>query len=169
MSVYVSVAAVLAAVGAVVFGVTRARAGRSAGAVRVAADVAFAASVVAVLSVTLEPMDADEHEVRLVPLDEILDAVTPPIDDGLLFESFSNVLLLLPFGAALALRGVRLGTAVVLGVAFAASVEVTQLLFVTGRTTSFDDVLLNTIGVFLGYRLVAHWVAFPDDGAEAGS
>jgi glycopeptide antibiotics resistance protein len=166
MSIFLPLIALLTALAALGFAVVRTH---SPAAVRAAADVALVASVVAILSLTLHAMDADDHEVRLVPLSEIVHVLTPSIDGGLLLESGLNVLLLMPFGAALRLRGVRLGTAVLVGLSLSVAVEVAQLLFVTGRTTSFDDLLLNTLGTFLGHRLVPRPIQALANTSEPGS
>ncbi len=121
-----------------------------------ASGVALLASVVAVLSLTLVPMDQADEDLELVPLSEIVDAVTPPFE-LLLVESVLNVLLFVPFGAALALRRLSLGRTVVAAVALSAAVELGQLLVVPGRTTSVDDLLLNTTGALVGHVLLSSW------------
>jgi glycopeptide antibiotics resistance protein len=115
-----------------------------------AANVALVASVVAVLSLTLAPGYAADKDLELVPLGEIVDALTPPFEP-LLAEVVLNVVLFVPFGAALALRRVSVGRTVLAAVALSATVELAQLLVVSGRTTSVDDVLLNTAGAWIGH------------------
>lgn len=77
-------------------------------------------------------------------------------DDGSLWQVIGNVLLLSPLGALLPLRLRRLRSlARVAATAFTASVlvEALQFLIHTGRVTSTDDVLLNTLGAALGAAL----------------
>jgi hypothetical protein len=74
----------------------------------------------------------------------------------LLLNTVGNVLLFLPFGAALCLRGCTTGRTVLSGVALSVGLEITQLV-VPGRTTSVDDVLLNTLGALLGHALLSRW------------
>ncbi|HEU4630909.1 MAG TPA: VanZ family protein, partial [Gemmatimonadaceae bacterium] len=67
-----------------------------------------------------------------------------------------NVLLFLPFGAALALRSTRLRTALALSLALTLLVESAQLWVVPGRDPTLSDVLANTLGGLLGYLIAAH-------------
>ena len=69
-----------------------------------------------------------------------------------------NVVLFAPLGAVLRARGAELGQATVRGLALSLAIELTQL-GIPGRTTSVDDVLLNTLGVVVGYLLAARWPA----------
>jgi glycopeptide antibiotics resistance protein len=121
-----------------------------------AANVALVASVVAVLSLTLAPGYAADEDLELVPFGEIADALTPPFEP-LLAEVVLNVLLFVPLGAALALRKVSVGRTVLAAVALSATVELAQLLVVSGRTTSVDDVLLNTAGAWIGHAGLSSW------------
>jgi glycopeptide antibiotics resistance protein len=119
-------------------------------------NAALAASVAAIALLTLFPVHRD-NEVRLRPFSDIGEALLGP-DVGLLVGSAVNVLLFLPFGAALRLRGFEIGLTAVLGLLVSGAVEGTQL-FVSGRTTSVDDLLLNTTGAVLGNALAALWLA----------
>jgi glycopeptide antibiotics resistance protein len=115
------------------------------------------ASLVAILAFTLVPLDAD-NELELVPLRDVVEAVGS--SDAmrvleLLVESAANVLLFTPLGIALGLRGVSTTKTAVLVLALSAAVEAAQLLVVPGRTTSVDDVVLNTLGAVLGHLLLA--------------
>ena len=121
-----------------------------------AANVALVASVVAVLSLTLAPGYTGDEDLELAPLGEIVDALTPPFEP-LLAEIILNVLLFVPLGAALALRGVSVGRTVLAAVALSATIELAQLLVVSGRTTSVDDVLLNTAGAWMGHAALSAW------------
>jgi glycopeptide antibiotics resistance protein len=92
--------------------------------------------------------------VHLTPLEDIIAAFTPPLRLSHLLGVAGNVVLFTPLGAVLRFGGLPLNKAVLAGVAFSTGIEVTQLLVPGGRTTSFDDVLLNVLGVVLG-----HWLA----------
>ena len=130
-----------------------------------ALDVALVASVAAILALTLIPMrhriTGGAHEVQLVPLGEIVGAIAA-LDKRLLLEEASNTLLFVPFGAALKLRGFAFGKTALAAFALSGAVEIAQLLFVSGRWTSVDDVVLNTLGAVLGYALVSLWVPLPE-------
>lgn len=114
-------------------------------------------SVAAIVVVTLAPVQQD-NDVQLRPFSEIGEALLEP-DLRLLLETAANVLLFLPFGAALRLRGLGIATVALLGLLVSAAIEGAQLLFVSGRTTSVDDLLLNTTGAVLGSALVSVWLA----------
>lgn len=152
MTSYVPVICVVAAAVAIAVAVA-ARARGRARLELLSVYVALAATVAATLSLTLAPMDASEHHVRLVPLSDLVEALTPP-DRRMLLEKAFNVVLFLPLGAALALRGLSLGRTVLVAIAFSTAVELVQAVFVTGRTTSFDDVVFNTLGAALGHALL---------------
>lgn len=122
-------------------------------------DLALVASVAAILSLTLVPMDAAEQDVRLVPLRDIVEASTPPVDTKLLAETVLNVVLFLPFGAALGARGLSIGTTVLAAFVLSVAVELAQWLVVSGRTTSVDDLLQNTLGALLGHVILSAWTA----------
>jgi glycopeptide antibiotics resistance protein len=119
-------------------------------------NAALVASVAAIAVLTLAPVQQD-NDVRLRPFSEIGEAFLEP-DLGLLLESAANVLLFVPFGAALRLRGLGIGTTALLGLLVSAAIEGAQLLFVSGRTTSVDDLLLNTTGAVLGSAVLSLWL-----------
>jgi glycopeptide antibiotics resistance protein len=136
----------------------------------VAIDVALVSSVVSILALTLNPIThrvtGGAHELQFVPIRDIVESLKVR-DKRLMLEEASNILLFLPLGAALRLRGFAIGKSALIAFALSGTVEVAQLLFVSGRTTSVDDVLLNTAGAGLGYALLSLWV--PPRGALAGS
>ena len=117
-------------------------------------DLAFIASLAAIAAVTFVPSHGGY--VNLQPFDDIVAAFTPPLVPSLLLGVTGNVIIFAPLGAVLWRRGLPLTKAVLVGVGFSVGIEVTQLI-VPGRTTSFDDVLLNTLGVALGHSIAAGW------------
>ena len=125
--------------------------------------LALVASVVAILGLTLVPIDSADEDLQLLPFSHIVDALTPPVGTELV-EMVLNVLLFLPFGAALSLRRISIGVTILVAAALSATVELAQLLVISGRTTSVDDVLLNTIGALLGHVTVSAWTAREDAG-----
>lgn len=70
-------------------------------------------------------------------------------------DLINNVLLFVPFGAALAAGGWRGALPVVIGAAFSSTIELSQLALAPGRYPSFGDVLANSAGSALGGLLVA--------------
>lgn len=116
-------------------------------------NLVLVASVTAIVVVTLLPAPGD-NVVRLWPFDDIGEAFLEP-DRVLLLETAANILLFVPFGAALSLRGFAIGKTALSGLLLSAIVESAQLLFISGRTTSLDDLLLNTVGAMVGYAVLA--------------
>ena len=116
--------------------------------------MALVASVAAIALVTLLPVESGS-EVRLRPFSEIREAFEP--DTGLLIGSILNVLLFVPFGAALCASGLSIRATAVIGLLTSGVVEGAQWAFISGRTTSTDDVLLNTLGALIGYALLSRW------------
>lgn len=122
-------------------------------------DLALFASVAAIIAVTFVPTHGG-LDVHLAPLKEIIDAFTPPLRLTHLLGVAGNVFLFVPLGAVLRLRGLPFKEAVLAGVVLSTGIEVTQLL-VPGRTTSFDDVFLNALGVVLGHSVAARSLFAP--------
>ena len=114
--------------------------------------LALAAALVLIAVVTLSPRGGSTR-VELMPLADLREAVGAR-DLALLLKSFANVLLFVPLGATLGLCDVSLRAALLAGVALSGAVEVAQFVLVPGRTTSVDDIVLNTVGALLGYLLV---------------
>lgn len=92
----------------------------------------------------------------LVPLRSIanqLASSTPPAHKA--YEIIGNSLLLVPFGAILAivLPRHRWGIVVAASAALAIGIELMQWALPIGRVVDIDDVLLNSLGSLLGYWL----------------
>jgi VanZ family protein len=132
-------------------------AGRHGGSRPISLDVALVACVTATLVLTLSPID-DATEIQLLPFSDVVEALLPPVDPARLLTETANILLFVPLGAVLGLRGYRLGTTAAIGLALSAAVEFAQLLLVSGRTTSVDDLLLNTLGAVLGSLALSRWL-----------
>ena len=122
-----------------------------------ASNAALVATVALILLVTLTPTHA-HNEVHLRPWQDLVGAFEPTLNLQRLFGVIGNVVLFAPLGAVLRARGAELGQATVRGLALSLAIELTQL-GIPGRTTSVDDVLLNTLGVVVGYLLAARWPA----------
>ena len=120
-------------------------------------DVALLASIAGILTLTLNPSE-ERNEIQLIPFRDIFTALTGAADNTLLLAAAANVLLFIPFGAALNLRGLSLNRTILGAFALTLCVEGAQLLFVSGRTTSVEDLILNTLGAMLGHALLRHWV-----------
>jgi glycopeptide antibiotics resistance protein len=160
VSIYVAFLALFVSGAALVIAVTaRTRARETRARFQtVASNVALVSSVAAIVALTLTPIrhriTGGAHEVQLLPLGDIVESIRAP-DTGLLLEEASNMLLFVPLGAALKLRGFGIVMTALTAMTLSGSVEIVQLLLVSGRTTSVDDVLLNTLGAVLGCALVS--------------
>ncbi len=119
-------------------------------------DLALVASVAGIVTLTLNPKSV-HNGVQLVPFREVIHAFETPVDWSTLLATVANVVLFMPLGAALNMRRLTLGKTALLALALTICVEGAQLLFVSGRTTSVDDVVLNTLGAVLGHALLLGW------------
>lgn len=88
----------------------------------------------------------------------LLDGVSVSVqlfEDGLKPVALLNIALFVPYGfcSPLAFRRLRRhwGYGLLIGAALSAGVEILQLF--VGRYAQLDDVMMNTIGAFLGYAL----------------
>lgn len=70
-----------------------------------------------------------------------------------LAEAFLNVILFIPFGAALRSLSVRLPLAVPLGFVLSLAVELLQRFVIPGREGELQDLIANTLGALLGWLL----------------
>ena len=99
-----------------------------------------------------------DGKVEVSELNDVTEAFrqsdTPFLLDFLL-EAIANVLLFVPFGAALRMRGYSIAKTAGYGLLLAATVEGAQWLLIPGRTTSLDDVLLNSLGAVAGHALLS--------------
>ena len=109
-----------------------------------------------VAALTLTPIRGD-GVIEVSELGDILEALSESDTQfllGFLLEAAANILLFVPFGAALSLRGLSIGKAAGYGLVLSAAVEGAQWLLIPGRTTSLDDVVLNTLGAVMGHALL---------------
>lgn len=124
---------------------------RSAGEIGIAFSL-FAISIVGLWSYRI----AAPRTLSLIPLH---DFIRPP--DGSAWSStahftFANILLFLPLGVSVQLRfrDLSLGKITLGAAGLATLIEAWQWVFGTGRVTSTDDVLFNTLGAVLGALIV---------------
>ena len=67
----------------------------------------------------------------------------------------ANIALFMPFGAAMAWRGVRLARTAALGVFLSALAETLQFVGGQGRIAQLEDVIYNTLGTGAGWTVAA--------------
>jgi len=153
--------------------VWRARRGRMLLAVRLAtADALLVASVLVILRVTLPSTQPGDGlgSWTWMPFEDLIRAW--PLDWAraiILDQMAANVLLFVPFGLALTLRGwhVPLWRVAMVSAALSVGIELTQGLAGNGRAADITDVLMNTLGGICGWvlgrallvvmRAVVHW------------
>ncbi len=92
-------------------------------------------------------------------------------DDGLLPENLSadfgrNILLFLPLGFMLAVRGMRLGHAIIAGFLISSGIELLQVM-IPGRDPSLLDVCANSLGA-AARRAALAWPTCLEQGARVG-
>jgi glycopeptide antibiotics resistance protein len=118
-------------------------------------NLSLFASVVLIASLTLTPIGGD-NVIEVSELGDVVEAFSESDTQFLmdfLLEAAANILLFVPLGAALSLRGLSIGKTAGYGFLLSVAVEGLQWLVIPGRTTSLDDVLLNTLGAVLGHAL----------------
>jgi len=130
---------------------------------RTAHELLVMLSVVTILVLTLRPGTVDrDPSWQLMPFGDLLAALPDP---GLirlaLADIVTNILLFAPLGASIALRWPALPTRRVVksAAAFSIAIELTQGLLAAGRTAQSTDVLMNTLGAWLGWVLVRRVLA----------
>jgi|SRR5919198_5462516 glycopeptide antibiotics resistance protein len=116
--------------------------------------------VVAIAVMTLRP----GHEVepgtnwQFIPFQDLIDSFRdgPASIRLAIADIIANVLLFLPFGAALVVRwpDLRLSRIVLVGAVFSAIVETIQGVVDIGRTAQLTDVLMNVVGTGVGWWLL---------------
>ena len=87
-------------------------------------------------------------------------------DPKWLADAISNVALFIPLGVALALLGVRVSRAVLIGSLLSLAIEMSQAAGIPGgRTAELSDLLTNTTGAFAGAWVVAEhrWLYAPGE------
>jgi glycopeptide antibiotics resistance protein len=124
-------------------------------------DLVLAITFVAILVLTLRDgrVGQPTGSWDVVPFDDLGAALRSGSLRAISFalvDVVTNVILFVPFGAAVALRWPALGEAKAAAVAFALSfgVELVQFLLPLGRTAQTTDVIMNTFGGWLGWLLV---------------
>jgi glycopeptide antibiotics resistance protein len=133
-------------------------------------DGAVVASLVTVLAFTVRPgqgIEAGSVMVNFVPFRDLVHSLdlSPFYQRLALGNLAGNILLFVPWGAALALRYRALGVLAVLGICAGLStgIEAWQGISATGRNVDITDVLMNTFGGVLGFGVVRALRSHPTD------
>lgn len=127
-----------------------------------ALDVGILLVLAEVLALTTKPIhNSDASSLHLMPGSDI---VTEFTGRGSLWQIAGNLLLLAPLGVLVPLRVPALrsiGRITALAFVVSVGLELAQHLLHSGRVTSTDDVLLNTLGVAAAATLTCNWVRTP--------
>lgn len=114
------------------------------------------ATILGVAGLTLRPIGAGSGAgVNLVPLASIKIFARNSVDFTVAFRNLAgNVLLFIPIGFSLLVmwrnRNHPVTAAVAGGFALSLLIEITQYLIAVGRVVDVDDLILNTVGTWLG-------------------
>ncbi|PLS01504.1 VanZ family protein [Neobacillus cucumis] len=117
----------------------------------------FLFAVLFILSLTLiaDPTRTRAHVYNFIPLHTITYIIMHKSLFVILKNMIGNVILFLPFGFLLPLRWSKVNTiykAVLIGSLFSIFIEMAQIIYAY-RMTDIDDVLLNTLGTAIGYKI----------------
>jgi glycopeptide antibiotics resistance protein len=127
---------------------------------RVIVNLLFGLSIIGILLVTVYPKDYGPgmpRIVNIVPFVGMYNIMFHSVDITVPIRNLGlNILLFVPFGFFLTLKKSsykkRLKLFVILmGFLFSLFIEMVQFSIPIGRSADIDDVILNTIGTFLGY------------------
>lgn len=113
------------------------------------------------MTMTPQQVPPDTTLVYLVPLSDLGQQFTMPLP-WVVAQIGGNLLVFFALGAGAPVRFAALASParlLLLGAACSLVIEVSQLLFVTNRVFSIDDVLVNAVGCLLGGLATRPWWA----------
>lgn len=93
------------------------------------------------------------RDFNLIPFKGIYEVITELSTHSLINNILGNILLFLPFGILFPMTTMFEGETPVYGCLTSILIEVTQYAFAMGAA-DIDDIILNTLGAFIGYRLI---------------
>ncbi|WP_160725041.1 VanZ family protein [Bacillus sp. USDA818B3_A] len=119
--------------------------------------VLFLLAIVFIISLTLiaDPTGTREHRYNFIPFKIITRILFHKSLYDIILNIAGNIILFLPFGFLLPLSWRKVNTiykAILIGALLSITVECAQIIY-PDRLTDIDDVILNTLGAALGYRL----------------
>jgi glycopeptide antibiotics resistance protein len=118
--------------------------------------VGYIGSLAGILVLTLTPTEGDKN-IRLVPFSSAVHALTGNFHKVVFVEALANLLLFVPYGASLRLRGHSLSATAIRAASLSLAIELLQLV-IPGRTTATEDWVLNVAGGCVGYIMVNWWL-----------
>ncbi|MDQ6597990.1 VanZ family protein [Bacillus salipaludis] len=142
---------------------------------RVIVNLLFIFSIIGILLVTVYPNaygPGMPRVVNIVPLVGMYNILFHSVDITIPIRNLGlNILLFVPFGFFLTLKTSsfqrKLNLFVILtGFIFSLFIETVQFAIPMGRSSDIDDVILNTIGTFLGYII---WKLFNSKSSSISS
>ncbi len=144
---------------------------------RIMAGSLLVLSIIAILLVTLGVGTYNRDAEQILNVVPIVGTIEMIINDAnslkLVRNIFLNVMLFMPFGFLVRLcmptRRMTRIQIIFIGFLLSLCIEVTQYILPTGRWADVDDVILNTLGVFLGCILCERFFYFPKCSGEIRS
>ncbi|MDH2362490.1 VanZ family protein [Priestia megaterium] len=123
-------------------------------------NILFLASILFIIRLTMfteSSLGIGEGKggINLVPFYTMKDLLFHYLFGDFILNNIGNIILFLPFGFFLPMRFRKIDNlpkSFLVGMFFSVLIEIVQL-FMPNRWTDIDDVLLNTLGTGIGYRL----------------
>lgn len=98
-----------------------------------------------------------EREANLIPFKGIYEMIQGFSMHSLVNNILGNILLFLPFGILCPMTTVFEGETTIYGCLTSVLIELLQYAFAMGAA-DIDDIILNTLGTFIGYKLIYHLI-----------
>ncbi|SDC61312.1 VanZ like family protein [Pelagirhabdus alkalitolerans] len=116
-------------------------------------NIFLALSSISIIMVTLLPRPYEGRTLQIIPFFSMWDNIVNFIHYTDLIRNLGfNILLFIPFGLFLCLKlpSCKLMKITYIGMIFSICIEIAQFILSIGRITNIDDVILNTLGTFIG-------------------
>ncbi|MGD7044668.1 VanZ family protein [Jeotgalibacillus proteolyticus] len=145
---------------------------------RLILNILFGLSIIGILLVTVYPRYYGMETPRIiniVPFVGMYDIMFRSVDIAVPIRNLGlNVLLFVPFGFFLSLKISSLQNKITLiviltGLLLSLFIEVFQFSIPMGRSADIDDLILNTIGAFIGYIIWTFYSKFPSISLSKGT
>lgn len=127
----------------------------------------FIVYITLVASITIFPVRIDPEiwvktnkSIRLIPFSTITEFLASPTFDTVVLQIFGNILMTVPYGVVMPflVKRKRWYHYLIYTLAFPLAIELSQLIICSltnsfYRTFDIDDIILNSIGILIGYGI----------------